>query len=55
MTNLADALKRGNLARFIAERKGEEGDREAFDATLRSMAGRSKEAPAASFPDDCDD
>ena len=43
------------LKQFIAERKGEKGDSEAFDATLCSMTGKSKEAPKASSPDDCDD
>ena len=43
------------LAEFIAERKGETGDADAFETTLRSMAGKSKEAPEASSPDDCDD
>ncbi len=43
------------LDQFIAEHKGETGDADAFDATLRSMAGTSKEAPEASSPDDCDD
>lgn len=43
------------LRKFIAERKGEAGDREALERTIRSMAGRSTEAPPASSPDDCDD
>lgn len=43
------------LNQFIAEHEGEIGDREAFEATLRSMAGKSKEAPEASSRDDCDD
>lgn len=55
MTTLKQALESGNLEQFIAEHEGETGDREAFEATLRSMAGRSKEAPEASSPDDCDD
>ena len=55
MTNLKQALADGKLEQFIAEREGEIGDREAFDATVRSMAGKSKEAPEASSPDDCDD
>lgn len=52
---LAEAREQGKLDRFIAEREGESGDCAAFDATLRSMAGTSKEAPEASSPDDCDD
>ncbi len=55
MTTLKQALEAGKIDQFIAEHEGEIGDREAFEATLRSMAGTSKEAPAASSPDDCDD
>lgn len=55
MITLKQALDGDKLDQFIAERKSEIGDREAFEATLRSMAGRSKEAPEASSPDDCDD
>jgi hypothetical protein len=55
MTKLREAIENGKLDQFIAEHKGEIGDREAFEATLRSMAGKSKEAPPASSPDDCDD
>ena len=55
MTNLRKALEQSKLDKFIAEREGETGDADAFDATLRSMAGKSKEAPEASSPDDCDD
>jgi len=55
MTTLREALEQKKLDQFIAERKGETGDADAFDATLRSMAGKSKEAPAASSRDDCDD
>jgi hypothetical protein len=55
MTTLREAIEQGKLAKFIAEREGEEGDQAAFDATLRSMAGTSKEAPPASSPPDCDD
>lgn len=52
---LAEARKQGKLDQFIAEREGQIGDREAFERTIRSMAGKSKEAPAASPPDDGDD
>lgn len=55
MITLKQALDSNSLDQFIAEREGEIGDREAFEATLRSMAGMSKEAPEASSPDDCDD
>ena len=55
MRTLREAIEQGTLDQFIAEHEGEIGDREAFEATLRSMAGTSKEAPEASSPDDCDD
>jgi len=55
MTNLRKAREQGKLKTFIAERKGEKGDKAAFDATLRSMAGKSKEAPEASSRDGFDD
>jgi len=55
MTNLKQALETGKLKRFIAERRGETGDAEAFNRLLQSMAGKSKEAPEASSPDDSDD
>lgn len=55
MTTLREAIEGGKLDQFIAERKGEKGDQAAFEATLRSMAGTSREAPEASSPDDCDD
>jgi hypothetical protein len=53
--NLKEARETGKLHQFVADRKDETGDHEAFEATLLSMAGRSKEAPEASSPDDCDD
>jgi hypothetical protein len=43
------------LKKFIREHKSETGDEAAFDATLRSMAGTSSEAPQTSSPDDGDD
>jgi hypothetical protein len=52
MIDLRQALESGNLEQFIAEHEGETGDREALEATLRSMAGRSKQAPEASSPGD---
>ena len=55
MSTLKQALESGNLDKFIAERGDETGDTDAFEATLRSMAGMSREAPEASSPDDCDD
>lgn len=55
MTTLRKAIEQGRLKEFIAERKGEKGDEAAFDATLRSMAGKSKEAPKTSSRDGSDD
>lgn len=55
VTNLREALGQNKLDKFIAERKGQTGDADAFDATLRSMVGKSKSVPETSSPDDCDD
>ena len=55
MTTLRKAMENGNLDQFIAEREAETGDADAFDTTLRSMAGTSKEAPEASSRDQTDD
>ena len=50
---LSKAIKEGHLDRFIAEHEADPpADEGAFNATLRAMAGKSKEAPAASSPDD---
>lgn len=54
MITLREAIEQGRLDQFIAKHKAEAGDAEAFEATIRSMAGTSKEAPPASLPDDCD-
>ncbi len=49
MITLRKAIKQGNLDQFIKEHKGDpKGDADALDAGIRSMAGRSKEAPEAS-------
>ena len=53
--SLRDAIEQGKLDQFIAEHEGEIGDLEAFNRTMQAMAGKSKEAPEASSPDDCDD
>lgn len=53
--NLRKALDEGKLDQFIAEHEGEIGDREAFETTVRAMAGKSKEAPPASSEDGSDD
>jgi len=55
MKSLRKARDEGKLDQFIAEHDGEEGDEDAFNATLASMAGTSKAVPEASSPDDCDD
>lgn len=55
MVNLKEAINRDKLAQFIAEHDGETGDADAFESVIRSMAGTSKEAPAASPPDGSDD
>lgn len=55
MTSLREAIEQGKLDQFIAEHEGEIGDREAFEATLRSMAGKSKEDRPASRQDGDDD
>lgn len=51
MTTLKQALMGGKLEQFIAEHEGEVGDADALESVIRSMAGTSKEAPAASPPD----
>ena len=48
---LAQARAEGRLGEFIAEHEGETGDADALEGVIRSMAGTSKEAPAASPPD----
>ena len=54
MITLREAIDQGKLDQFIAEHEGEIGDQEAFEATVRAMAGKSKEAPPASSQHDCD-
>jgi hypothetical protein len=52
---LREALDKGELGRFIAEREDQpHADQEAFEATLSSMVGKSKSEPETS-PPDCDD
>jgi hypothetical protein len=52
---LREALKRGKLDRFIAEREGQpHADKQAFEATLNSMVGKSKSEPETS-PQECDE
>lgn len=53
---LREALERGKLDRFIAEREDHPpGDREAFGDILNSMAGKCKPTPETSDQDECDD
>ena len=55
MIKLRDASQQGKLDQFIAEHKDEAGDPDAFERTIRSMAGKSKEVPEASSRDGSDD
>ena len=55
MTTLKDAIEQGKLDQFIAEHKGETGDQAELERIIRSMAGKSKQAPKTSSQDDCDD
>lgn len=56
MKSLREARDKGTLNEFAAEQDANPpGDEEAFNRALQSMAGKSKEAPPASSPDDCDD
>jgi hypothetical protein len=48
MTTLREAREQGNIGQFISEHAADAGDVEAFSATLASMAGTSKAAPATS-------
>lgn len=43
------------LSQFIAEHEGEIGGRDAFEATLKAMAGTSKSVQETSSRDDRDD
>ncbi len=58
MVTLRKARDEGKLDEFIKEREAEasrEGDEDAFNRGLRSMAGKSSEAPKASPRRDRDD
>ncbi len=56
MDNLKQARAQGKLDQFAKDREGDApGDEAAFEATLQSMAGKSKAVPAASKPDCADD
>ena len=55
-TSLKTARQQGKVDQFAKERdEAPPGDQAAFDATLQSMAGKSKEAPGASTPERGDD
>jgi hypothetical protein len=49
--NLKEAIAKKKLGQFIKERLNQTGDKPKFDAAISSMAGKSKEAPAASKKD----
>lgn len=51
MKTLREAREEGKLGEFIAEHeKDAPGDKRFFDATLSSMAGKSKSKPETSKP-----
>lgn len=53
--SLQEARKQGKLDQFLAEHdRDDPGDEAAFNRLFESMAGKSKEAPGASPPDECD-
>ena len=52
MATLKQAREEGKIDQFAKDRDAEaSGDEKAFNRALRSMAGKSKEAPEASKPD----
>jgi hypothetical protein len=56
MINLKQARHQDKLSQFAAEHETDRpGDEEAFNRLFEAMAGKSKEAPEASPPGDCDD
>lgn len=56
MATLKQARDSGNLDQFAKDHEADApGDEEAFNRALQSMAGTSKEAPAASPPGGSDD
>ena len=55
-TSLKTARQQGKVDQFAKERdEAPPGDQAAFDATLQSMAGKSKAVPATSKPGRSDD
>lgn len=56
MSNLRKAREQGKLDQFAKDHEADApGDEAAFNATLASMAGKSKAVPEASSPDAPDD
>ena len=56
MSTLREARDKGKIDQFAKDHDADPpGDEEAFNRAFQSMAGRSKEAPEASSPPDCDD
>jgi Flp pilus assembly protein TadD len=56
MISLKKSRETGKLAEFIAQHESDApGDQEAFSATLKAMAGKSKSEPETSKPDCPDD
>lgn len=56
MITLKEAIEKGNLALFIKERKRDpNGNADASDKVIRSMAGKLKPTRKTSSHDDCDD
>ena len=56
MTSLRKARDSGKLDQFAKDHEADDpGDEAAFNATLQSMAGKSKAVPATSKPDHSDD
>lgn len=56
MKSLREAREQGKLKQFAKDHDADSpGDEAAFEATLQSMAGKSKAVPAASTPGEADD
>ncbi len=56
MTSLRQALEKGEISKFIEKQSdAAKGNKTAFDATISSMAGKSKPVQKTSAADDHDD
>lgn len=55
MITLREAIYLGKLNQFIAEHRGEIGDLDAFNRTVKALAGKSKANPATSQKEGSDD